>query len=90
MEDPVYDKLYRELQELEHQESTLVSADSPTQRVGQYVKPEDWNDLISAPDVVVIDTRNDYEVELGTFKYAMNPKTENFRDFPEFVKTNLL
>lgn len=57
---------------------------------GIRVQPEEWNALISDPDVVVIDTRNDYEVEVGTFKNAINPNTENFRDFPEYVQKNLM
>lgn len=57
---------------------------------GEYVKPEEWNTLISNNDVLVIDTRNDYEIELGTFKRAINPKTVNFRDFPAYVEQNLL
>lgn len=67
-----------------------VQGIDPLQSTGTRVSPNEWNHLISDPAVVVVDTRNDYEVELGTFKYAINPKTENFRDFPEFVKTNLL
>jgi UPF0176 protein len=59
---------------------------SPTKRVGQYVKPEDWNDLISAPDVVVIDTRNDYEVEIGSFKGAIDPQIQSFSQLTEWVK----
>ncbi len=62
----------------------------PLQSTGIRVSPNEWNHLISDPSVVVVDTRNDYEVELGTFKHAMNPKTENFRDFPEYVKTHLM
>lgn len=53
---------------------------------GIYVKPEDWNALISDPDVVVVDTRNDYEVGIGTFKGAINPHTESFRQFPDWVQ----
>lgn len=53
---------------------------------GVYVKPEQWNALISDPDVVVIDTRNDYEVEIGTFKGAINPFTARFREFPQWVQ----
>lgn len=53
--------------------------------VGEYVAPEKWNDLISQPDVVLIDTRNDYEVGIGTFKNAINPKTESFSQLPEWV-----
>lgn len=55
---------------------------------GIYVKPEDWNALISDPAVVVVDTRNDYEVGIGTFKGAINPQTETFREFPEWVEQN--
>lgn len=58
----------------------------PNRLVGTYVEPEDWNALISDPDVVVIDTRNDYEVALGTFRHAVDPKTQSFREFPEFVR----
>ncbi|PKO46181.1 MAG: hypothetical protein CVU29_06495 [Betaproteobacteria bacterium HGW-Betaproteobacteria-22] len=58
---------------------------SPTKKVGTYVKPEDWNALISDPEVVLIDTRNDYEVGIGTFKGAIDPKTATFREFPEYV-----
>ena len=53
---------------------------------GQYVKPEDWNTLIDDPDVVVVDTRNDYEVSIGTFARAVNPETSSFTEFPEWVK----
>ncbi|MDG1708032.1 MAG: rhodanese-related sulfurtransferase [Emcibacteraceae bacterium] len=65
-----------------------VPGTDPQKIVGSYVKPEDWNDLISDPDVVLVDTRNDYEVEIGTFKGAVDPKTTNFRDFPDWVKRN--
>lgn len=61
---------------------------SPLKKVGTYVAPKDWNDLISDPDVVIIDTRNDYEVTMGTFKGAIDPKTKTFRSFPEFVEEN--
>lgn len=66
-----------------------VEGVSPTQQVGQYVDPKEWNALISDPDVVLIDTRNDYEYEIGTFKGALDPNTESFRQFPEYVKENL-
>ncbi|CEK12221.1 oxygen-dependent tRNA uridine(34) hydroxylase TrhO [Legionella hackeliae] len=56
---------------------------------GTHIEPQEWNALISDPNVLVIDTRNDYEVKLGTFKGAINPETENFRDFPEYVEKNL-
>lgn len=62
---------------------------SPTKQVGTYVAPEQWNELISDPDVIVLDTRNDYEVSIGTFKNAINPETNNFREFPAYVKKNL-
>ena len=62
---------------------------SPTRKVGQYVAPEDWNALISRPDVRLIDTRNDYEVGLGTFEGAENPDTQSFREFPAWVEENL-
>ncbi len=61
----------------------------PKQVVGTYVKPQDWNALISDPDVVLIDTRNDYEVQIGTFQGAVNPNTETFREFPQYVKDNM-
>lgn len=61
----------------------------PKNVVGTYVKPKDWNALITNPDVLVIDTRNDYEYAVGTFAGAVNPKTESFRDFPEYVQQHL-
>lgn len=61
---------------------------SPTNKVGTYVKAEDWNTLISDPEVYLIDTRNDYEVDIGTFKGAIDPKTTTFREFPAFIKNN--
>ena len=61
---------------------------SPTKVVGKYVKPQDWNTIISDPEVVLIDTRNDYEYTIGSFKNAINPKTNTFREFPEYVKTH--
>lgn len=56
----------------------------PQAAVGAYVEPQDWNALIADPDVVVIDTRNDYEVALGTFEGAINPQTASFREFPDW------
>jgi UPF0176 protein len=58
----------------------------PNQTVGTYVEPEDWNDLISAPDVVTIDTRNDYEVRIGQFAGAVDPQTTTFREFPDWFR----
>jgi UPF0176 protein len=62
---------------------------NPHQQVGTYVAPQDWNALIADPDVVVIDTRNEYEVNIGTFQRAQNPQTRSFREFPEYVRQNL-
>ncbi|CAA0114681.1 Uncharacterised protein [BD1-7 clade bacterium] len=62
---------------------------NPNEAVGQYVEPKDWNALISDPDVVLVDTRNDYEFELGTFKGALDPETDSFREFPDYVAQNL-
>lgn len=66
-----------------------VEGIDPRRVVGTYVKPKDWNALISDPEVITIDTRNDYEFEIGTFKHALNPNTETFREFPKYVKENL-
>lgn len=61
----------------------------PNQLVGTYVEAKDWNALIADPEVVVLDTRNDYEVAIGTFEHALDPHTKSFREFPEYVKTHL-
>ena len=61
----------------------------PIKSSGTYLNPDQWHELIKDPDVVLIDTRNDYEFELGTFKNAINPNTENFREFPEYVQQHL-
>ncbi len=66
-----------------------VEGIDPKRVVGTYVSPADWNQLISDPEVFVVDTRNDYEFKVGTFKNAVNPNTESFREFPRFVKENL-
>lgn len=66
-----------------------LPAVNPTRQVGTYIEPQDWNQIISDPEVVVVDTRNDYEVEIGTFQKAKNPNTESFREFPEYVAQNL-
>lgn len=60
----------------------------PNLNVGNYVAPKDWNDLITQDDVVVIDTRNDYEVEIGTFKGAVDPLTKSFGEFPQWWEEN--
>lgn len=59
---------------------------NPNKKVGTYVKPEDWNDLISDPNVIVIDTRNKYETKIGSFQNALDPETSSFREFPDWVK----
>lgn len=61
----------------------------PKHIVGTYVKPHDWNALISDPEVLLIDTRNDYEIKIGAFKGAVNPETESFREFPQYVEDKL-
>ena len=61
----------------------------PNERVGTYIMPKDWNELICDREVIVIDTRNQYEVEIGTFTGAKNPKTSSFREFPDFVCRHL-
>jgi len=61
----------------------------PNNIVGTYVKPKDWNALITDPEVLLVDTRNDYEVAIGTFKGALNPKTDTFREFPDYIKENI-
>ncbi|EDP59676.1 rhodanese-related sulfurtransferase [Vibrio sp. AND4] len=66
-----------------------VEGIDPRHVVGTYVKPRDWNDLIADPEVFVVDTRNDYEIEIGTFKGAVNPSTQTFREFPEYVKQSM-
>ncbi len=61
----------------------------PLQSAGTYVAPQEWNGLIASPDTVVIDTRNDYEVGIGTFENAINPETANFRELPRWTEANL-
>jgi UPF0176 protein len=61
----------------------------PTNMVGEYIEPENWNELISDPEVLLIDTRNDYEYEIGSFIGAINPNTQTFREFPEYIKNNV-
>ena len=59
---------------------------SPTKMAGTYVKPEEWNKLLDDPSVVFVDVRNDYEVSLGTFKGALDPKTKSFSELPTWVR----
>lgn len=65
-----------------------VPGTDPTRIVGTYVAPADWNALIADPDTVVIDTRNAYEVKVGTFAGAIDPGTDSFRDFPDWFRAN--
>ncbi|PIQ29221.1 hypothetical protein COW36_17460 [bacterium (Candidatus Blackallbacteria) CG17_big_fil_post_rev_8_21_14_2_50_48_46] len=61
----------------------------PVRKVGAYVSPENWNALISDPEVLLLDTRNHYEVRIGTFAGAVDPHTDSFREFPDYVRKNL-
>jgi UPF0176 protein len=61
----------------------------PTELVGTYVKPKEWNDLLLDPETMVIDTRNEYEIDVGTFRNAINPHTRSFVEFPDWMKQNL-
>jgi len=65
-----------------------VDGIDPRREVGTYVQPEDWNALICDPDTVLIDTRNDYEVAIGTFEGAVDPRTKSFSEFPEWFRTH--
>lgn len=62
---------------------------NPNKQVGEYLTPKEWNELLKKPNVVVVDTRNDYEYAVGTFKGALNPQTTSFRQFPGYVENNL-
>ncbi len=66
-----------------------VEGVDPRKVVGTYVKPKDWNDLISDPEVFVVDTRNDYEIKIGTFANAVDPNTKTFREFPKICLTKI-
>jgi UPF0176 protein len=66
-----------------------MPAVNPNHQVGDYVDPHHWNQIISDPEVLVVDTRNDFEVEIGTFEGAINPHTQTFRQWPDYVKTHL-
>ena len=61
----------------------------PNKYIGKYIEPTEWNEFISDPNTILIDTRNEYEVSIGTFKGSINPKTKSFRDLPEWIKNNL-
>ena len=84
------DPFYRTKVKLKKEIVTLgVEGIDPNRVVGTYVEAKDWNELISDPDVLLIDTRNDYEVELGTFEGALDPHTRSFGEFPQYVERNL-
>ena len=84
------DPFYRSKVKLKKEIVTIgVDGVDPSKQVGTYVEPADWNALIADPDVLLIDTRNDYEVALGTFEGAADPKTSSFGEFPKFVGENL-
>ncbi|WP_028081655.1 oxygen-dependent tRNA uridine(34) hydroxylase TrhO [Solimonas soli] len=61
----------------------------PARIAGTYVEPQQWNELLTQPDLLVIDTRNDYEVKIGTFQNAVSPGTQSFREFPAYVEREL-
>ena len=63
-----------------------VAGVDPTAQAGTYVDPAEWNALVDDPDVILIDTRNDYEVAIGSFSGAINPRTQSFRELPEWVE----
>ena len=80
---------YRTKVKLKKEIVTLgVPGVDPNRRVGTYVEPRDWNALIDDPEVLVIDTRNDYEVAIGSFEGAVDPKTRSFREFPDYIKAH--
>ena len=68
---------------------TLGVEVQPRSQVGHYLNPKEWHDFIQQDDVILIDTRNDYEYKAGTFKNAIDPQTESFREFPEYEEKNL-
>jgi UPF0176 protein len=65
------------------------SSINPNEQVGKYVEPENWNDIITDPEITVIDTRNDYEIEIGSFKNAVAPDTQTFGQWDEYVEKKL-
>lgn len=84
------DKPFRKMKiKLKNEIVTLGVEVKPRDLVGHYLDPKEWNELISQDDVILIDTRNDYEYKAGTFKGAIDPKTETFREFPDYVNQNL-
>jgi len=80
---------YRTKVKLKKEIVTLgVDGVDPNHRVGTYVEAAEWNALLDDPQVLLIDTRNDYEVAIGTFKGAVDPKTTSFREFPDYIKAH--
>ncbi|MBF7729453.1 oxygen-dependent tRNA uridine(34) hydroxylase TrhO [Pseudomonas sp. N040] len=80
---------YRTKVKLKKEIVTLgVPGVNPNLQVGTYVEPRDWNALVDDPEVLLIDTRNDYEVAIGTFAGAIDPKTASFREFPDYIKAH--
>lgn len=89
-ESESHDKPFRKMKiKLKKEIVTLGVEVKPRNLVGHYCNAEEWNELISRDDVILIDTRNDYEFKAGTFKGAIDPQTESFREFPEYVKNQL-
>jgi UPF0176 protein len=70
-------------------ETISIGEEAPLAMVGEYVEPKDWNDLISDPDTIVVDTRNIYETHLGSFKGAIDPHIRTFKQLPEYVRKHL-
>ncbi len=66
-----------------------IAGIDPNQRVGTYVRPTDWNELVADPEVLLVDTRNDYEYGIGSFRGAIDPETTTFREFPDYVRKHL-
>jgi UPF0176 protein len=90
-ESPAAESPFKRLKvRLKREIVTLGRSDvNPSERVGTYVTPQDWNALIANPEVLLLDTRNAYEVAIGRFKGAIDPKTRSFRQFPDYVRQNL-
>lgn len=68
---------------------TLGVPVAPREQVGTYLNPDEWNALLDDPDVILVDTRNRYEVKAGTFRRAINPEIDSFREFPQWVEEHL-
>lgn len=89
-ESTAHNKPFRRMKvKLKPEIVTLGVPVTPREQVGTYLEPEAWNEMIARPDVLVIDTRNRYELAAGTFENAIDPGTDTFRQFPEFVEKQL-